>query len=153
MEYVLITAARNEEAVFRFTLESVVAQTRPPARWVIVDDGSTDRTVDIVMEYARETAWIDLIRRPERTNRRFAGKVHAVVAGLERLQALAFDVVGNIDADVSFDPSYMAFLMRKFEEQSRLGVAGTPFTETGGYDSARDSFEGENYVAGPCQLF
>src|SRR5262249_24925614 len=83
----------------------------------------------------------------------FAGKVHAVAAGLERLKTLEFDVLGNLDADVSFEPGYMDYLMRKFEEHRELGVAGTPFTEAGGYDSARDSFEGENYVAGPCQLF
>ncbi len=67
-------------------------------------------------------------------------------------ESLQFDVMGNLDADVSFEPDYMAFLMQKFVEDPKLGVAGTPFTEEG-YDSTRDSFEGENYVAGPCQLF
>ena len=59
----------------------------------------------------------------------------------------------NLDADVSFEPDYMEFLLQKFAEDPQLGVAGTPFTQDGGYDSTRDSFEGENYVAGPCQLF
>ena len=61
--------------------------------------------------------------------------------------------MGNLDADVTFDPDYMAFVISKFIQDPDLGVAGTPFTEVGGYDSTRDSFEGENYVAGPCQLF
>ena len=61
--------------------------------------------------------------------------------------------MGNLDADVSFEPGYMEFLMQKFSEDTELGVAGTPFTQDGGYDSSKDSFEGENYVAGPCQLF
>ena len=61
-------------------------------------------------------------------------------------------MIGNLDADVSFEPDYLAFLMQKFSEDPKLGVAGTPFIEEG-YDSAKDSFEGENYVAGPCQLF
>ena len=52
-----------------------------------------------------------------------------------------------------FPPDYLDFLMQKFAEDSKLGVAGTPFTEDGGYDTAKDSFEGENYVAGGCQLF
>ena len=47
----------------------------------------------------------------------------------------------------------MEFLMKEFRKIPELGVAGTPFTQDGGYDSARDSFEGENYVAGACQLF
>ena len=153
MNYVLITPARNEEAVIARTLESVVAQTRLPERWVIVDDGSTDSTAEIVARYAARFPWIVLVRRPARLHRNFAGKVHAVNAGLDAVKGLRFDVVGNLDADVSFDPDYMEFVLDKFAQDSRLGIAGTPFTQAGGYDSARDSFEGENYVAGPCQLF
>jgi len=153
MNYVLVTPARNEAAVIGRTLESVVAQTRPPLRWVIVDDGSTDRTAEIVLEYARRYEWIVLIQRPHRTDRNFAGKVHAVNAGLDVVKDLSVEVFGNLDADVSFDPGYMEFLLQKFEGDHQLGVAGTPFTQEGGYDSTRDSFEGENYVAGPCQLF
>ena len=62
-------------------------------------------------------------------------------------------VLGNLDADVTFAPDYMEFLMQKFSADPKLGVAGTPFTQDGGYDSTRDSFEGENFVAGPIQLF
>jgi hypothetical protein len=58
-----------------------------------------------------------------------------------------------LDADLSFEPDYLEFLVLKFSEDSKLGVAGTPFTEKGGYDTSKDSFEGENYVAGGCQLF
>jgi glycosyltransferase involved in cell wall biosynthesis len=153
MRYVLITAAHNEEALIGKTLDSVSAQTTRPERWIIVDDGSTDRTAEIVEKYATRHTWIELVRRPQRQDRNFAGKVHAVNAGLERVRSLEFEVMGNLDADVSFEPDYMEFLMQKFSEDSLLGVAGTPFAENDGYDSARDSFEGENYVAGPCQLF
>jgi poly-beta-1,6-N-acetyl-D-glucosamine synthase len=155
MNYVLITAARNEETVIRSTLESVVAQTRLPDRWIIADDGSTDRTAAIVEEYVKRHDWIELVRRAPRATRNFAGKVHAIDAGLERFAALGlqFEVLGNLDADVSFEPDYMEFLLERFAEDVRLGVAGTPFTEDGGYDSTRDSFEGDKYVAGPCQLF
>ena len=153
MKYVLITPAHNEEAFIERTLASMVAQTRLPERWVIVDDGSTDRTAQIVEGYASRYQWIELFRRPERIDRSFAGKVHAFNAGLERARSLEFDVVGNLDADLSFDPEYLEFLMGKFAEDPRLGVAGTPFTEDDGYDTARDSFEGENHVAGGCQLF
>jgi glycosyltransferase involved in cell wall biosynthesis len=153
MKYVLITAARNEEAFIRKTLDSVVAQTLLPERWVIVDDGSTDRTAEIVEPYTKRHPWIELVRRPRREDRNFASKAHAVNAGLERVQSLGFEIVGNLDADVSFVPDYMEFLMQRFSEDPDLGVAGTPFTQEGHYDSSKDSFEGENYVAGPCQLF
>jgi glycosyltransferase involved in cell wall biosynthesis len=153
MNYVLVTAARNEEAVIGHTLASVAAQTVPPLRWVIVDDGSTDRTPDLVREYSARYDWIVLVQRPQRANRSFAGKVHAVNAGLDAVKDLSFEVFGNLDSDVSFEPGYMAFLLQKFENDPQLGVAGTPFTQDGGYDSTRDSYEGENYVAGPCQMF
>src|SRR6184192_2969903 len=153
MKYVLITPAHNEEAFIERTLTSMVAQTRLPERWVIVDDGSTDRTAQIVEGYASRYQWIELFRVPERIDRSFAGKVHAFNAGLERILSLRFEVIGNLDADLSFDPEYLGFLIGKFAEDPRLGVAGTPFTEDGGYDTARDSFEGKNHVAGGCQLF
>ncbi len=153
MKYVLITPARNESGFIERTLQSVVAQTQRPERWVIVDDGSTDRTAEIAEGYVKQHPWIELVRRPQREDRSFAGKAHAVNAGLERVKEIEFQVMGNLDADVSFEPDYMAFVMGKFADDARLGVAGTPFTEADGYDSARDSFEGQNYVAGPCQLF
>jgi glycosyltransferase involved in cell wall biosynthesis len=152
MKYVLITPAHNEEAFIEKTLASMVAQTLQPERWIIVDDGSTDGTAEIVEGYTKRFPWIELLRRPQRLDRSFAGKVHAFNAGLERVGSLDFDVIGNLDADISFDPDYLEFLMKKFATDPTLGVAGTPFLENG-YDSARDSFEGENHVAGGCQLF
>jgi glycosyltransferase involved in cell wall biosynthesis len=152
MKYVLITPAHNEAAFIGKTLDSMAAQTVLPERWVIVDDGSTDRTAAIVESYAHCLPWVELVRRPQRLDRSFAGKVHAFNTGLERVQSLQFEVVGNLDADLSFEPDYLEFLMGKFSEDPKLGVAGTPFREDG-YDSARDSFEGENHVAGGCQLF
>ena len=152
MQYVLITPAHNEESFIEKTLASMVAQTVPPERWVIVDDGSTDGTTEIGENYTSRYPWIELVRLPQRRDRSFAGKVHAFNAGLERVQSLQFEVIGNLDADLSFDADYLEFLMEKFSEDPKLGVAGTPFLENG-YDSARDSFEGENHVAGGCQLF
>lgn len=152
MKYVLITPSRNEEKFIQKTLDSMVAQTLRPLRWVIVDDGSNDRTGEIAEDYARRHPWIEVVRRPRRLDRSFAGKVQAFNAGYERVQGLDYEVIGNLDSDLSFEPDYLEFLMRKFAEDPALGVAGTPFIENG-YDSARDSFEGENHVAGGCQLF
>jgi glycosyltransferase involved in cell wall biosynthesis len=152
MKYVLITPSRNEEKFIQKTLDSMVAQTLLPVRWVIVDDGSTDRTGQLADDYARRYPWIEVVHRPQHLDRSFAGKVHAFNAGFERVKSLEFEVVGNLDSDLSFDADYLKFLMEKFAENPKLGVAGTPFIENG-YDSARDSFEGQNHVAGGCQLF
>lgn len=152
MKYILITSARNEEKFIAKTLDSMITQTVLPERWVIVDDGSTDRTAEIVQRYAERFSWIELLRRPDHMERSFAGKVHAFNAGFERVQSIPFEVLGNLDADLSFEPDYLEFLLAKFEADRKLGVVGTPFIENG-YDSAKDSFEGENHVAGGCQLF
>lgn len=153
MKYVLITPARNEGAFIEKTLDSMIAQTALPERWVIVDDGSTDNTAAIVAPFAEQISWIELLRREQRADRNFAGKVYAFKAGLERVKSTDYEIIGNLDADVSFDADYLDFLIRRFAEDPRLGVAGTPFTENSGYDSSRDSFEGENHVPGGCQLF
>jgi len=153
MKYVLVTSARNEESFIKKTLDSVVTQTALPQRWVIVDDGSTDHTAEIVESYTKRHSWIQLLRRPRRLDRNFAGKAQAVTAGLEQLQSVQFEILGNLDADVSFEPDYMEFLMQRFSKDPELGIGGTPFTQDGHYDSSKDSFEGENYVGGMCQLF
>src|SRR5262249_44565822 len=133
------------------TLESMVAQTNPPLKWVIVSDGSTDGTDEIVSSYAAKHEWIELLRMPERKERHFAGKVMAFNAGWERVKSLSYDVIGSLDGDISFDAEYFAFLMAKFAENPRLGVGGTPFTEgRGTYDFRFSSIE---HVSGACQLF
>jgi glycosyltransferase involved in cell wall biosynthesis len=150
--YVLITPARNESALIGKTIESMIHQTAPPLKWVIVEDGSTDSTADIIQRYLPHYSWMEMVQMPARRDRSFAGKVQAFNAGYERVKHLHFDVIGNLDADVSFENDYLVFLLQKFSADSRLGVAGTIFREEG-YSSDRDSFEGRSHVPGGCQLF
>lgn len=152
LAYVLVTPARNEEALIEKTIQSVIAQTVWPLKWVIVNDGSTDFTGEIVSRYAAKHDWMDMVTLPAHRDRSFAGKVHAFNAGFEKVKNLDYEVVGNLDSDVSFDPDYCEFLLSKFAEDESLGVAGTIFLENG-YSSGSDSFEGQNHVAGGCQLF
>src|ERR1700678_4105964 len=83
--YVLITPARNEADYIELTLKSVVAQSVVPLKWVIVSDGSTDGTDDLVRKYAADHRWIELLQMPERKERHFAGKALAVSAGHARV--------------------------------------------------------------------
>src|SRR3954453_24185051 len=106
MDYVLVTPARNEAAFIRKTLDSVVTQTLLPERWVIVDDGSTNQTAEIVESYAMRHPWIELVRRVQDRDRSFASKAHGVKTGLDRANCLQFEILGNLDADVSFGPDY-----------------------------------------------
>ncbi len=149
--YVLITPARNESALIELTIKSVVAQTVPPLKWVIVDDGSTDGTAEIVRKYAATYPWIELFQMPERRERHFGGKAAAVSTGRQRMDGLRYDVIGNLDADVSFEPDYFEFLMSRFSENPKLGVAGTAFREPN--VNYNYEFVGIEHVSGMCQMF
>jgi glycosyltransferase involved in cell wall biosynthesis len=120
-------------------------------KWVIVSDGSTDGTDEIVRKYAADHPWIELLRMPERTERHFAGKVFAFRAGYERVGSLNPDVIGNLDADVSLDPDHFEYLLGKCGEDLHLGVFGAPFRE-GSYQYNYRFSNIEN-VWGGCQLF
>jgi biofilm PGA synthesis N-glycosyltransferase PgaC len=148
--YVLITPARNEAQFIELTIQSVVAQTVKPAKWVIVSDGSTDGTDAIVGKYASQHRWIELIRMSERRERHFAGKVHAFNAGLASVKDLEYDVLGSMDADISFDEDYFSFLLGKLAADPALGLVGTPFKDSSMYDYRFVSIE---HVSGACQLF
>lgn len=120
-------------------------------RWVIVSDGSTDRTDEIVRGYERRYDWIRLLRMPEQRDRSFAAKVQCFNAGFATVQDLSFAIIGNLDADISFDADYFGFLMTRFVANERLGVAGTPFVESGRHYDYR--FTNIEHVSGACQLF
>jgi len=151
LTYVLITPARNEGAFIERTMKSVIGQTCLPIKWVIVSDGSTDDTDDIVKKYVAEYKWIELVRMPERQKRHFAGKVHAFNAGYSKVKHLKYEIIGSLDGDISFGDDYFSFLLSKFAEDPELGVGGTPFKEESNqYDYRFTSIE---HVSGACQLF
>jgi len=124
----------------------------PPDKWVIVSDGSTDRTDDIVKGYLPDHPWMEFIRLPERSDRNFASKVFVFNAGYERMKGGPYDIIGNLDADLSFEYDYFEYLLDQFAQRPELGVAGTPFIEdeTTSYDYRFANIE---HVPGGCQLF
>lgn len=151
LSYVLITPARNEAEFIELTIQSMIAQTYKPLKWIIVSDGSTDSTDDIVKKYIKDHPWMELVRTPERKERHFAGKVTAFNAGYEKIKKLNYEIIGSLDADISFDPEYFCFLTSKFGQYPKLGVAGTPFREG---DTQYDyRFSRKEHVSGACQLF
>jgi len=153
LRYILVTPARNEEKFIEKTIESVINQSVRPIRWVIVNDGSTDGTARIIGRYAAIHDWIEVVSMPEHRDRSFAAKVYSFNAGYEKAKALDHHVVGNLDADISFDKDFFEFLLGRLEKDPTIGVAGTIFREGGGYSSDTHSFEGQTHVSGQCQLF
>jgi Glycosyltransferases, probably involved in cell wall biogenesis len=156
LQYALVTPARNEADYIEGTIRSTIAQTVLPARWVIVSDGSTDDTDQIVKSYQSRYQWIELLRMPDRRERQFAAKAHAFNAGCARLNGTKYDIIGNLDADITFETDYFEFLLEKFAADADLGVAGTPFVEDHD-DHQRHTYAHRfaqlEHVSGACQMF
>jgi glycosyltransferase involved in cell wall biosynthesis len=150
--YVVVTPARNEARSIEMTIQSMVAQNVRPLRWVIVSDGSTDATDEIVKSYAAQHEWIQLLRMPEREERHFAGKVYAFNAGQASVEGLPYQVIASLDADITFEPDYFSFLLEKLAADPALGLVGTPFRE-GTNDTYDYRFVSIEHVSGACQVF
>jgi biofilm PGA synthesis N-glycosyltransferase PgaC len=130
--YLLISPCRDEAQFCRRTLDSVVAQSIPPALWVIVDDGSSDWTPAILAEYARRFSFIRIIRRPDRGGRSVGpGVVQAFHDGYAAVDPEQFAYVCKLDLDLELPPDYFAGLMRRMEEDPRIGTcSGKPYFHT-----------------------
>jgi poly-beta-1,6-N-acetyl-D-glucosamine synthase len=155
LKYVLITPARDEATHIRKTLDSVVTQTILPLKWVIVSDGSIDGTDEIVRGYAANYDWIELLRMPERKERHFGGKVRAFNSGYAQVGNLNYDIIGNLDGDISFEPDYIEYLLGELAGNPRLGVVGTNYWEHSWESSLKHDyrFASVEDVSGACQLF
>lgn len=131
---VLISPVRNEEEYIAKTVESMVNQTLKPVEWLIVDDGSTDGTSEILEKAAQEHDWIHIERKPDRGVRSVGpGVVEAFYYGYERLHHQDYDFIGKMDGDIKFGPQYFETLLKFFHEDRYLGAAsGKPFLEEEG---------------------
>ena len=151
--YVIATAAYNEEQYIENLIRSVLAQTHRPACWVIVSDGSTDRTDEIVKDYASRHEFILLQRVTEDHPRNFVAQVHAINRGFKRLWSRDFDFIGNLDSDVTFGPEYFAALLSKFRADPQLGLAGGYICERRKGRFEDRSMNSPRSVAHAIQLF
>jgi biofilm PGA synthesis N-glycosyltransferase PgaC len=136
-QYAVITPVRNEAEFIEKTLRSMVQQIVRPTEWVVVDDGSTDETPDLVARYAAQHSWLRLVRRADRgTRQRGKGVVEAFYDGYETLTS-DYEFIVKLDGDLSFEPTYFESLLREFASNPKLGIAG------GG---VYERLDGENWV-------
>ncbi len=127
--YLLVSPCRDEAAYLRRTLDSVAAQSVPPALWVIVDDGSNDETPAILREYADRLPYIRVVRRVDRGRRQVGpGVIEAFYAGLEGVCLEEFDYLCKLDMDLDLPPRYFESLMQRMESNPRIGTtSGKPW--------------------------
>ncbi len=153
-QYVLVTAAYNEEKFIEPTLRSIVEQTSRPVEWIVVSDGSTDATDEIVKRYAAEYPFIRLHRITKDHPRNFTAQVSAINEGLQQLASKSHAFVGNLDADITLDPGYFEALIDKFQKDTALGLGGGTI-----YERSRSGMflprktNAHHSVAHACQLF
>lgn len=127
--YALISPCRNEAQFIKTTLDSVISQSELPALWVIVDDGSTDETMDILTQYSEQYSWIEVVAKPDRGHRAVGpGVIEAFYVGLEALCLSEFDFICKLDVDLDLPPRYFEILMDRMQAEPRLGSAsGKPY--------------------------
>lgn len=123
--YVVVTPVRDEQEYLPLTIESMVRQTVLPAEWVIVNDGSTDRTGEIIDEAARQYPWIRAVHRTDRGYRKWGGGIiEAFYAGFNQLACHNWQFMSKLDGDLSFDLGYFEAACKKFEDTSKIGIGG-----------------------------
>src|SRR5262249_48977017 len=116
---------RNEGQHFDQTIRSMALQAVRPVRWVIVDDGSTDGTGQVVDQAADEHSWIEVVHRPDRGFRKPGGGViDAFYAGFERIGGIPWDFIVKLDGDLSFAPEYFEKCFARFDAEPNLGIGG-----------------------------
>jgi poly-beta-1,6-N-acetyl-D-glucosamine synthase len=150
--YVLVTPVRNEQATIGITIDSVIQQTIRPAEWIIVSDESTDRTDEIVSQYASKHAFIRLLRLTGRPQRNFASVVFAVDSGIAALSTKDYKFIGLLDGDIRFPEKYYEEMLLRFTKDAKLGLAGGLVVDC--YDGRRHPGpQSLRDVAGAVQLF
>jgi poly-beta-1,6-N-acetyl-D-glucosamine synthase len=127
--YTLITAAYNEQDYIEQTIHSVLQQKLRPVVWMIVSDGSTDATDEIVRRYSVDYPFIRLLRREKDQNRGFASKVFALRAGLEYLGSIETKFIAHLDADIELTPLYFEEVLERFRRDPSLGIGGGWYAE------------------------
>jgi biofilm PGA synthesis N-glycosyltransferase PgaC len=125
VRYVIITPVRNEEVFLEKTITSVAAQTIRPAEWMIVNDGSKDRTGEIAAAAAAQYDWIRILQRADRGFRKPGGGVmEAFHDGHRQLQTRDWDFLVKLDGDLTFAPDYFEMCFRHFKTNPQLGIGG-----------------------------
>lgn len=131
--YSIVSPVRNEVGTIRGTLDSVVKQTITPTRWVLIDDGSTDGTREILSEYENRYDWIEIKKFNDKGFRDYESVHRKLQWGLDRILSHRNDFIVKMDADITFNETYFEEIFGKFAADPKLGIAGGGFyIEEGG---------------------
>ncbi len=152
--YCIVTPCRNEAEYVRATLDSISAQTVPPACWIIVDDGSTDETPAILAEYAEKLPYLRPLRREDRGVRVVgAGVIEAFEDGLATVDLADFDYVCKLDGDLDLPPRYFERAMERMEADPLLGNLSGKLFERQPDGSVEELVVGDENALGAAKFY
>ena len=150
---VIISPVRDESALIEKTLQSMVAQTIRPLEWILVDDGSTDRTAEIIESYSQQYSFIRLVTIKDRGFRKLGGGVIAAFKyGLTQIKSESYQFIAKLDGDMSFGPNYLQIMFNAFDADPRLAaVSGKVYRPEG--EDLIEEFTIDEHVAGQFKLY
>jgi len=151
MKHIIVMPAHNEAALIGRTLQSIVDQTEPPDRLIVVDDGSTDATAEIVRGFMRDNPWIEMIPGGQRGTGRRYRVVEVFNHGYERIRHEPASYVSKIDADLIFPRDYFERLLRVMDADPSIGAAGGALDEVGANGRHHRLRMPDNHVPGPIK--
>jgi glycosyltransferase involved in cell wall biosynthesis len=151
-KYILITAAHNEEVTIENCIKSVISQTIKPKLWIIVSDRSTDKTNDIIQKYSPKNNYIKFVDFNKNSQRDMGARINAINEGFKYVEDENYDYIGILDADITFENDYYENIIKEFEKNPRLGLAGGIRVDY--FDNKYHTISHrEDHVCGAVQLF
>jgi poly-beta-1,6-N-acetyl-D-glucosamine synthase len=152
-KYVIVSPVRNEEEYIEKTILSVIKQTIQPVEYMIVDDGSTDSTGEIIARYAANYSRIKTVKRKTKPHSPGAGVVDAFYEGFDALKTKDWDFVIKLDGDLEFEPEYFETLINEFASNPKLGLAsGVTYEPDNNGGFKRDSMP-DDHVRGAAKMY
>jgi glycosyltransferase involved in cell wall biosynthesis len=153
LNYIAITPAKDEERYIERTLRSMTEQSHLPLQWILVDDGSSDQTCEIIQKYADAHPFIRLLRADTRTKRATGtAEITAFYRGFDLVRNDSFDCIVKLDADLSFEPDYFERIMAHFDQDPRLGVASGIYLEQHSENDWREVTMPSYHAAGASKV-
>jgi poly-beta-1,6-N-acetyl-D-glucosamine synthase len=156
LRIVIITPTRNEERTIRTTIECMIQQTVLPEKWVIVNDGSTDETENIILQYYnKKYPFIDYVPLADRGYRKPGkGVVEVFYEGLKKIGSLDYDIIAKFDADLNFPPDAIETICQAFKDDPYLGITGgTLYERKNNQGAFKKLYASDGYVCGPNKFY
>jgi glycosyltransferase involved in cell wall biosynthesis len=154
----IVSPVRNEAAHIELAAAAIAAQTRPPDAWIVVDDGSTDETPQLLQELSAQMPMLTVMATPPGYTRD-RGDRHAAAAAprafnvaLRSVDWRAFTHIGKLDGDIELPPDYFDGLLAEFDRDSVLGIGGGVLVERAGA-GWRPTRAASHHVRGALKLY